>query len=150
MQTEKQFMPTDLGLLCLRITVGGLMLFHGIHKLLYGHHLITQLLQSHGLPTFLKYGVPLGEVVAPLLLIAGVWVRQAATLIIITMLASLYLFLGKDAFTLDQYGALKSQLNLFFIGSSLALWGLGAGWYRVRLEWFRRQQGKVLTSTGVS
>lgn len=58
MQTVKQFMPTDLGLLCLRITVGGLMLFHGIHKLLYGHHFITQLLQNHGLPTFLKYGVP--------------------------------------------------------------------------------------------
>lgn len=37
MKLEQNFLRSnDLGLLLLRITVGGMMLFHGIHKAVYG------------------------------------------------------------------------------------------------------------------
>ncbi len=47
----------DLGKLIIRLTLGGLMLFHGIAKLLNGVGFIEGELASHGLPTFLAYGV---------------------------------------------------------------------------------------------
>ncbi len=121
----------DAGKLTLRLTVSGMMLFHGIHKLIYGHDFIIYLLKRDGWPSYLVYGVPVGEVAAPLLLLLGAWTRFASGMIIFTMAVSIYLFLGADAFALDQYGALKSQLNLFFIGSCSALFCMGPGKYTI-------------------
>lgn len=128
----------DVGKLILRVTCGGLLLFHGIHKLEHGHTFIRLLLQEHGWPGFLVYGVPLAEVVAPILLLAGVQVKPAAALIACLMLVTLYLFYGPKVFTLDQYGAFKSQVNLLFLGSSLSLIFAGAGKYTV-VNLFRKE-----------
>ncbi len=57
----------DAGKLLLRLAVGGLMLFHGIHKLIDGVDGISGMLAAQGLPGFIAYGVLVGEVVAPLL-----------------------------------------------------------------------------------
>lgn len=54
----------DFGKLILRVCVGGLMLFHGIFKLQYGIDGVTGLLESRGLPTFMAYGVYVGEILA--------------------------------------------------------------------------------------
>ena len=70
----------DLGKLLLRLPVGGLMLFHGIHKLKNGLGFIEKTLADAGLPTYLSYGVLLGEVLAPLLIVFGVFSRPAALL----------------------------------------------------------------------
>ncbi len=43
----------DLGKLIVRLTLGGLLLFHGIAKLLNGIGFIEGQLASHGLPTIL-------------------------------------------------------------------------------------------------
>ena len=61
---------TDLGLLILRITVAGLMLFHGVAKL---SHLdgIKRMLSEVGLPEFIAYGVFITELIAPILMIIG-------------------------------------------------------------------------------
>ena len=64
----------DFGRLVLRLTLGGLMLFHGFSKLGSGSSLnwIGGQLSAAGLPEFLAYGVYVGEIVAPLMIIAGV------------------------------------------------------------------------------
>ena len=53
---DKNFLRNnDLGLLLLRLTVGGLMLFHGVHKLIYGVSAIEGMLAGLGLPGFIAY-----------------------------------------------------------------------------------------------
>ena len=53
---DKNFLRNnDLGLLLLRLTVGGLMLFHGVHKLIYGVSAIEGMLAGMGLPGFIAY-----------------------------------------------------------------------------------------------
>jgi putative oxidoreductase len=61
----------DVGKLLLRLAVGGLMLFHGLHKLFEGDG-ISGMLVAKGLPGFIAYGVLIGEVVAPCLIILGI------------------------------------------------------------------------------
>ena len=68
----------DLGKLLLRILVGGLMLFHGVDKVMHGTGPVAEDLTSHGLPGFLASGLYVGEILAPLLILAGAWTRLAA------------------------------------------------------------------------
>ena len=50
----------DFGKLLLRLAVGGLMLFHGLHKLIGGVDGISAMLVAKGLPGFIAYGVLVG------------------------------------------------------------------------------------------
>ncbi|PLN48071.1 GntR family transcriptional regulator, partial [Klebsiella pneumoniae] len=95
----------DVGKLLLRLAVGGLMLFHGIHKLIDGVDGISGMLAAQGLPGFIAYGVLVGEVVAPCLLILGVLTRPAALVLAFTMVVA-WLMVGLDkTFALDAVGA---------------------------------------------
>lgn len=49
----------------LRWAVAGLMLLHGISKLLNGVSPIEGMLTGMGLPAFIAYGALIGEVMAP-------------------------------------------------------------------------------------
>ncbi len=51
----------DAGKLLLRLAVGGLMLFHGLHKLLDGVDGISGMLVAKGWPGFIAYGVLVGD-----------------------------------------------------------------------------------------
>ena len=68
----------DLGLLVLRLALGVILLFHGVSKLLHGVAWIQQPLAALGLPGVLAYGAYLAELIAPVLLIVGMWTRIAA------------------------------------------------------------------------
>ncbi|MGB5397963.1 MAG: DoxX family membrane protein, partial [Gammaproteobacteria bacterium] len=61
----------ELGRLILRLTVGGLMLFHGVAKILHTGTIdfISGRLVEAGLPGMIAYGVYAGEVLAPVMLI---------------------------------------------------------------------------------
>jgi len=120
---------SDLGKFIFRITIAVLMLFHGYAKLKYGLGFIEGVLQAKGLPTFISYFVYVGEILAPILLIIGYKTRFAATSIIITMFCAIYLVFPNDLMTLSKVGALKLELNYFFIFTSLALIFTGAGKY---------------------
>ena len=61
----------DIGKLVLRLTLGLLMLLHGINKLHSGVGWIAGELASHNLPGFLAYGVFVGELIAPLMVLLG-------------------------------------------------------------------------------
>ena len=70
----------DLGKLVLRLALGLLILLHGIAKLRGGLDQITGLVESHGLPGFVAYGALVGEVLAPLLVLAGFYARIGGAL----------------------------------------------------------------------
>lgn len=113
----------DAGKLLLRLAVGGLMLFHGIHKLIDGVDGISGMLAAQGLPGFIAYGVLVGEVVAPCLLILGVLTRPAALVVA-------WLMVGLDkTFALDTVGAWAIENLVYFFVGALAIALLGAGRY---------------------
>src|SRR4051812_35265061 len=75
-------MQNDIGRLILRLAVGGLLLLHGEHKLMNGIATIRELVVHKGLPEALAYGVYLGEVVGPILILLGLFARVGAGLVI--------------------------------------------------------------------
>jgi len=127
----------NFGKLVLRVSIGGLMLFHGVHKLTHGFTMIGDMLVKNNLPRELMWGVPVGEVLAPLLLILGWKAKPAAALVAFTMAMSIYLVFRDSLFKLDQYGGLVYELNLLYFLGALAIMFLGAGKYSLS-----RGQGK--------
>lgn len=125
------FLNENLGKLLTRLAVGGLMLFHGIHKVLHGDEFIRTKLAESGLPEFLALGVPVGEIVAPTLVIIGLATRVSSLTIAFTMLMSIFLALTDQLFKLNQYGGWYIELNMFFLLCSLAIFFHGPGQYSV-------------------
>jgi putative oxidoreductase len=122
---------TDLALLLLRLTVGGLMLFHGVYKIQSGIGPIESMLAAKGLPEGLALGIYLGELVAPLLLVIGFLTRPAGFLLAATMGVAIWLAYGVEAFTLTKHGGLSIELNLLYMAGGLALCLTGGGRYSV-------------------
>lgn len=118
----------DAGKFLLRLMVGVLTLLHGISKLTQGVDGIAGMLTSNGLPAVLAYGVYVGEVLAPLLLIAGLWTRAAAVVVVINMIFAIGLaHLGDLARLNPNTGGWAVELQMLFLGSALAVALLGAG-----------------------
>ena len=122
----------DLGKLIVRLTLGGLLLFHGIAKLLNGIGVIEGQLASHGLPTILAYGVYIGEVIAPLMVILGYQTRIGALIIVFNMIVAIALVHGHQLLTLSSNGGWALELQGFFLFSALALIFLGPGRYQLQ------------------
>lgn len=121
----------DLGKLILRLTIGGLMLFHGLHKLFDGVGPIKGMLASRGLPEFIAYGALAGEVIAPCLIILGILTRPAALVLAFTMIVA-WLLVGVDkTFMLDKTGAWAIESLVYFFLAALAVAFSGAGRYSV-------------------
>lgn len=119
----------DFGKLLLRLAVGGLMLFHGLHKLFAGIDGISAMLVAKGFPGFIAYGVLVGEVVAPVLIILGVLTRLSALVLAFTMVVAWLMVAMGKTFALDAVGAwaIESIVNYFIGGMAIAF--LGAGKY---------------------
>lgn len=117
----------DVGKLVLRLALGGMVLLHGIAKLTHGVDGIMAALAAHGWPEFLAYGVYLGEILGPLMLIFGVHARIGAGLIIINMLFAFWLVHLGEIFELSSHGAWVPELQGMFLFSAVALTLLGSG-----------------------
>ena len=118
----------DLGKLLLRLAVGGLMLFHGISKLQKGIGGIEKRLIENGLPGWIANGVYLGEIMAPVLLVLGLFVRPAAIVVAINMLFAIGLSHRDDIFKLSERGgAWAIELPAFYFIAALAIACLGSG-----------------------
>lgn len=132
MESLLSFHSDDLGKLILRLSVGGIMLFHGLSKIMHGIGWLPPLLQMHGLPGFLAFGVFIAEVVAPILLFAGLWTRLASLAIVIDMVMAITLVLRNEIFAVKQGGGgWGIEIEAFFLLGSLAVFFLGAGKYGV-------------------
>ena len=69
----------DFGLLVLRLTVGLLMIPHGINKMIHpeAFDFVRGTVEAKGLPLFIAYGVFVGEIIAPLLVVLAQLVRAS-------------------------------------------------------------------------
>jgi len=117
----------DIAKLILRLTVGGLMIFHGVAKLMNGIAWLGPVVTGAGLPEFVKYGVFLGEIVGPLLLILGYRARIGALLVVTDMLFALFLAHRHQIYSLNQGGGWAIELPAFYLLASLAVFFAGAG-----------------------
>lgn len=121
---------TDLGLLGLRLTLSILMLLHGISKLIHGPAFIGQIVDGAGLPHFITYGVYIGEVVAPLLILLGVATRASALVFAFNMLIATLLVHAAQVFTLDATtGGWTLELQGLYFFGALVLVFTGGGKY---------------------
>jgi putative oxidoreductase len=120
-------MRDDIAKLVLRLTVGGLLLFHGIHKLLGGLGGVKLLLAAHGAPNILAYGAYVGEIAAPLLIIFGLFTRLGGGLIVINMIVAVALAGGARLLALNGQGGYALELEAFYLFGGLAVTLLGAG-----------------------
>ena len=121
----------DLGKLVLRLSLGTLLLLHGIAKVIGGPASILALVEKTGLPPSLGYFVYVGEVLAPLLVIVGVWTRAAAAVIAINMAAAVYLVHRGDLLTFSKSGGWALELQGMFFFAAVAVMLLGAGRFSV-------------------
>jgi putative oxidoreductase len=119
----------DLGKLVLRLTLGLLMLLHGWAKVMAGPAAILGLVTKAGLPPTVGYLVYVGEVLAPLLLILGLWSRAAALVIAINMVVAVWLVHLGQLGELAKSGGWALELQAFYCFTAVAIALLGAGRY---------------------
>lgn len=121
----------DTGKFVLRVALGILILLHGIAKIQGGVGFVSNLLVSHGLPGALAWLVLIGEVVAPVLLIIGLYTRPAAWIMVINMLFAIWLVHMKQLGMLNKQGGWELELQGMFLFSALAVAFMGAGRFSV-------------------
>ena len=119
----------DWGKLLLRLTVGVLLILHGIAKLKGGVGWMAGPLGQFGLPAFIAYGAYVGEIVAPLLLIVGKWTRLAGLVIAFNMLTAIILVRRDSIAKLNQGGGWDIELEMLFLLGGIVIFLLGSGRY---------------------
>ncbi|HEY0303152.1 MAG TPA: DoxX family protein [Rhizomicrobium sp.] len=120
-------MQEELGKLVVRLSVGGLLLFHGVHKLLTGIAPVKDAVVAAHLPDVLAYGVYLGEIVGPILIVLGLFSRIGGILVAVNMLVAILLAGMASLLALNAYGGYALELETFFLAGGLAVALLGAG-----------------------
>lgn len=121
----------DTGKLVLRVALGVLILLHGIAKLRGGIDPIVGMLGKAGLPAFIGYGVYIGEVLAPILMIIGLFTRPAAAIVAFNMVVAIYLAHGSQLIGLSKTGGWQLELQGMFLFSALAVALIGAGRFSI-------------------
>jgi putative oxidoreductase len=121
----------DVGRLVLRVLLSVLILFHGVSKLIGGVGFITGMLAKAGLPGALGYLVYIGEVIAPLLVLFGVFTRIAALVVVVNMIVALLLVHTSQFFTLNDTGGWALELQAMYLGAAVVIALLGAGRYSI-------------------
>ena len=122
----------DVAKLVLRLTVGLLILLHGISKIQGGPGFILDIVEKAGLPGPFGYAVYAGEVVAPILVIVGFWTRVAAVVIAINMIVAVLLVHTGELLQLSpEGGGWALELQGLYLAVSIAIALLGAGRYSV-------------------
>ncbi len=119
----------DLGKLVLRLALGILVLLHGIAKMKGGVSGIVGMVEAHGLPGFLGYGVLVGEVLAPLLILSGFQARIGGLLVAINMLVAFALVHMGQLGQLNEQGGWALELQGMYLAAAIAIALLGPGKY---------------------
>lgn len=129
MSLQKLLRTSDSwSLLVLRLTVGGVMLVHGLQKLGYfgggGWSGSMGFLTGMGIPALIAALVILGESLGALSLILGFLSRFCALSIGIIMIGAIALVHGKNGFSAGNGGY---EMHLLILGSCLTLVLAGGG-----------------------
>jgi putative oxidoreductase len=121
----------DVGRFVLRLSIGGPMLFHGMNKLFYGVEEVSEILVSVGAPAFFSFGVFLGEVLGPIMLILGYKTRVGAFLIAVDMLIAVLLVHTSQLTQVNEQGGWMIELNALYLLGAIAVLFLGSGRYAI-------------------
>lgn len=120
---------TDTALLIVRLSIGLLMLLHGIAKVTHGISFIEGMVTNAGLPAVFAYGVYIGEIVAPLFIIAGFRTRAASLVFVGNCVVAIALAHSGDIFSLTKHGGWAIELLGLYMFGALALMFSGGGKY---------------------
>ena len=124
-------MTEDFGKLLLRFGLGGLLLFHGVHNLLNGLEPIKSALATHNISDAVAYGVYLGEIVAPVLIILGLFSRIGGLLIAANMIVAVLLMHMADIAVLSPGGGYALESEALYLVAALSIALLGAGRFSI-------------------
>jgi putative oxidoreductase len=128
------FQNSDIAKLIIRLSLGIMMLFHGVEKIINGISGVKYLTTNAGLPEFLAYGIYVGEVVVPIFIILGLYARVASVVLALNMLMAIFLAHGGSLFELGKHGAPVIELPLFYLILSISVFLLGSGRYSVNAK----------------
>jgi putative oxidoreductase len=128
-------MTDDVGRLILRLSLGVLVLLHGIAKIASGVGSIVPRLEGIGMPAWFAYGVYLGEIVAPLMVIIGLGARIGAFIIFVNMIFAILLVHSAELLMLGKQGGWALELQGMFLFTALALTLMSPGRYAVSRRW---------------
>lgn len=121
----------DLGKLTLRLSLGILILLHGIAKIVNGPSGIVAMVEQVGMPAPVAYLVYVGEVIAPALVILGLWTRPAALVIAVNMIFAIGLAHVDELGALGKTGGWALELQGMYFFTALALAFIGAGRFSI-------------------
>lgn len=119
----------DFAKLLLRVVLGVLILLHGISKIKSGPAMILDLVAQAGMPAALGYLVYIGEVLAPALVIVGLFTRAAAAIIIVNMIVAVLLAHTGDLLSMSDSGGYALELQALYLVAALVVVIIGAGRY---------------------
>lgn len=133
MEIKNDFLRNnDLGLLILRVSVGGLMLFHGVHKLIYGVGFIGGMLAQFGLPSFIAYFSLAAELIAAIMIVVGLWTRLASVIMAGNMVVAILMAHLGTLFTVaPMTGGWAVELPMLYLLGAAALAFTGGGKYAI-------------------
>jgi len=121
---------SDIGLLIVRIALGGIIFFHGLHKITHGIADQFQILAHNGIPGVFIYFVYVSEVLAPVLIVLGIFTRLSSLSIFVTMIVIFYAL--PFPIGMDEHGAMNIESQLYFLLLSVALFFTGPGRYTLK------------------
>ena len=121
----------DIAKLLLRITLGVLILFHGLSKLNGGMGGIVRMVEARGFPGALGYCVLLGEVVGPLMLIAGFHARIGGVLVFLNMVVAILLVHMGQLASFGPQGGWALELQAMYLVGALVIALIGPGRFSV-------------------
>lgn len=132
---------TDVALLIIRLSLGGVIFAHGAQKLLgwfggFGYEAtMNYFTQTVGIPYLIGLLVILGESLGAVALVIGLFGRFMSFSILIIMMGALYFDHGKNGFYMNWFGNRPGgegyEFDLLTFGLSLSIVLLGSGSFSV-------------------
>ncbi len=101
-------------------------------------------LNAHNVPDFVRYGVYIGEVIAPALVIIGFFTRLGGLIIAINMIVAVWLAYANELWQLDPGAVVgRIELDAFYLFGGLCISLLGAG--RISIDRLLKRKGEVVS-----
>lgn len=136
MSTASENRFAGYGALLLRLTLGGVLLSHGLLKLLgFSLEGTVEFFNSVGFPGYLAYPVVIGEIGGGLLLISGLFARWVALAVLPILLGALSVHAGNGWLFSSTGGGWEFSLVLVLLAVSQSLLGNGAYALRLPEKW---------------
>ena len=119
----------------MRLGFGICLFMHGFAKILHGVGGVKGILAKAGLPEIMAYSSYTGEVVAPIMIILGIFSRIAALLVIGTSLTIMYAYHGLGNLPkLTNVGGFKAEILYLYIALSPCVIFCGSGKYAIKKD----------------